>query len=173
MAEIKRRMKCPYCGYECETGGIGRIHCGPHVSAGAISPAVPMREIDSLDHHLDLCQDSPDQGESKGSGSSSLPNCQSGSRKTLGSILREAREAWELSYTETGAYDPNWRLVCDESAAQAVRNAVIEECIAKAQKRADLYLYGQSSYHQGKSAATDEIISDLRSLKGSTDNDDT
>lgn len=51
--------------------------------------------------------------------------------KTIGQILREARNAWELHYTETGVYDPNWREPCDEASASAVWDTAVEACISK------------------------------------------
>lgn len=102
-----------------------------------------------------ICQDSPEQGESKGS------------KKRLGKIAFEA--AMEYRYAmdpdddvplwsnQTPGEQSDW-----EAAAQAVRNAVIDEC-------ADLI---ETSPFINKSAA--EIIGQsLRSLKGSTDNDAT
>lgn len=39
--EIMRTMRCPVCGYVCQTGCIGRVHCGPHGD----TPAVAMQEV--------------------------------------------------------------------------------------------------------------------------------
>jgi hypothetical protein len=51
--------------------------------------------------------------------------------KTLGQIATEARKAYEDGYSERGAYDPDWKLKCDQHVASAIRAEVIEECIAK------------------------------------------
>jgi hypothetical protein len=48
--------------------------------------------------------------------------------KTLGQIATEARKAYEDGYSERGAYDPDWKLKCDQHVASAIRAEVIEEC---------------------------------------------
>lgn len=42
-----RLMRCPFCGYCCETGRmVGLLYCGPHLlSDGSYSPACYMREV--------------------------------------------------------------------------------------------------------------------------------
>ena len=42
--EEVRTMIRPYCGYTCQTTGIGAIYCGPHGRGSSITPAVQMRE---------------------------------------------------------------------------------------------------------------------------------
>ena len=42
MADLVRIMVCPFCGYQCESRGIGAVHCGPH--GGGHFPAVRMIE---------------------------------------------------------------------------------------------------------------------------------
>jgi hypothetical protein len=90
--------------------------------------------------------------------------------KTLGQALREAREAWELKYTETGEYDPDWRIACDEHAASAVRKAVLREAIEAAAKTHWGHLDGSGLYDRGmNSGATemrDEIVKALTRLMG-------
>ena len=45
-----RNMVCPYCGFQCQSGGIGAVYCGPHLSSidqhlhANCSPAVRMIE---------------------------------------------------------------------------------------------------------------------------------
>ena len=43
----KRLMRCPVCGHQQETSGIGAMFCGPHRSeSGYLTPAVAMREVE-------------------------------------------------------------------------------------------------------------------------------
>ena len=43
----KRTMRCPTCGYTCQTACIGAIHCGPHRRSGDDLPAVQMVEVEA------------------------------------------------------------------------------------------------------------------------------
>jgi hypothetical protein len=47
-----RKMRCPVCGYLCETEAIGAVYCGPHGQGAAITPAVQMVEAD---YHCQWC----------------------------------------------------------------------------------------------------------------------
>lgn len=40
-----RLMRCPFCGHECESAGIGTIFCGPHGEGKDATPARRMVEI--------------------------------------------------------------------------------------------------------------------------------
>jgi hypothetical protein len=139
----------------------------------------------------DLCQDSPEQSESKGSGSSSLPKCQSGlTGEQLYNILNPYDEASYANPARWDQTDDDFQSHYDR-AAQAVRNAVIEECFHKEQLQiwanellADLDAYGYikapASYddvvHMHKvieDFLNDTVAARLRSLKGSRDNEDT
>lgn len=50
MADERRKMKCPYCGYTCETSSIGAVYCGPHFASFGPNtyPAVRMFEVEPL-----------------------------------------------------------------------------------------------------------------------------
>lgn len=39
--EIERKLKCPFCGHEAISRGIGAAYCGPHGDW----PTVRMREV--------------------------------------------------------------------------------------------------------------------------------
>lgn len=42
-----RYMRCPFCGHEAVSYGIGAVSCGPHLEGGRYYPAKRMYEISS------------------------------------------------------------------------------------------------------------------------------
>lgn len=52
MAEVIRRMRCPFCGHEIETKSVGVVHCGPHeIAPGKYKRARAMFEMtDKVDN---------------------------------------------------------------------------------------------------------------------------
>ncbi len=102
--------------------------------------------------------------------------------KTIGSILREAREAWELQYTETGAYDQSWRTACDEAAASAVWDQAVEACAQKAdywgnggfvvQEEPGRNRYNLRDLQAYTNVAGRGIAEDIRALKCAASNGD-
>lgn len=121
----------------------------------------------------DLCQDIPEQDESQSS--ASLPTYQSGPEKSLGQIAWEAGAATRIhpyAWEDVPRLHPAYN-----TGAQAVRNAVIEECcraICTGCKRGEPVALGPNGYYHGNltSAICDCDASDLRSLKGKANDTD-
>lgn len=43
--DLRRLMRCPFCGHETETQCIGTVYCGPHKVADTYFPARAMQEV--------------------------------------------------------------------------------------------------------------------------------
>jgi predicted RNase H-like HicB family nuclease len=137
-----------------------------------------------------LCQDTPEPAESKGS-AQALPNDQSGPEKSLGQICHDAREQWWLENKRMTPQDYSELTLAGrevtEFAAQAVASKVraetIEECcrllVQKAEDHAHVaknFTFGKQEIIMAKGQAFAEAVSalcELRSLKGSKANDAT